>query len=261
MPLRIAIAQPVMYWSGQENTQAVLATIEAAAAAQVQLCVFPELAVSGFHRQIAAVAKPELVAPWVGSIQASCARHRIAVAVGAPTFGDDGLIYNSQLLIDEAGHIAAVVAKKGLTDPEATFFARGNERPVAMLHGHRCTAVICREIEDGDEICAELAGQPLDIVFWPGLMGPEEGSENMDPPVHVQRAQRLAVRLNAPVLQSNWPMSLNYPELGAKAGKSVAMQPNGKIALTLPQAQAGMAVFMLGQSSFAWTPAAAPPRP
>jgi omega-amidase len=258
MTLRIAIAQPVMYWTGEENTQAVLDTIEAAAAAQVQICVFPELAVSGFHRRIAAVAKPELVAPWVASIQAACARHRIAAAVGAPTFGDGGLIFNSQLLIDEAGHIAAAVAKQGLTDPEATFFARGSERPVALLHGQRCTAIICREIEDGDEVCAQLAGQQLDIVFWPGLMGPEEGSEDVDPPVHVQRAQRLAVRLNAHVLQSNWPMSLNYPERGAKTGKSVAIQPSGEIALTLPQAQAGMAVFILGQSSFAWTPAAAP---
>lgn len=261
MPLRIAIAQPVMYWSGQENTQAVLETIEAAAAVQVQLCVFPELAVTGFHRQIAAVAKPELVAPWVASIQAACARHGIAVAVGAPTFGEDGLIYNSQLLIDEAGHIAAVVAKKGLTDPEATFFARGSARPVALLHGHRCTAVICREIEDADEIYPQLAAESPDIIVWPGLMSPEEGSEDVDPPVHVQRAQQLAVRLNAHVLQSNWPMSLNYPERGAKAGKSVAIQPNGEIALTLPQAQAGLAFFMLGQSSFAWTATAAPATP
>lgn len=259
MSLRIAIAQPVMYWSGDENTQAVLATIEAAAAAQVQLCVFPELAVTGFHRQIAAVAKPELVAPWVASIQAACARHGVAVAVGAPTFGADGLIYNSQLLIDEAGHIAAVVAKKGLTDPEATFFARGNERPIALLHGHRCTAVICREVEDGDEICAQLAAEALDVVFWPGLMGPQAGSEHIDPPSHVQQAQRLAARLNAHVLQSNWPMSLNYPELGAHTGKSVVIGPGGEIALTLPQAQAGVAVFMLGQSGFAWTAATANP--
>ena len=173
MPLRVAIAQPVMYWTGQENTQAVLEMIEAAAAAEAQLCVFPELAVTGFHCRITAVAKPELVAPWVASIQAACARHGIAVAVGAPTFGDDGLIDNSQVLIDEAGRIAAVVAKKGLTGPEATFFARGSARPVALLHGCRCTAVICREIEDADEIYPQWAGQGPDIIFWSGLMSPD----------------------------------------------------------------------------------------
>lgn len=81
----------------------------------------------------------------------------------------------------------------------------------------------------------------------------------MHPPKHVQHAQQLAARLKAHVLQSNWPMSLNNPVLGAKTGKGVAIQPSGEIALTLPQAQAGLAVFILGQSSFAWTAAPATP--
>jgi predicted amidohydrolase len=66
-PIRIAIAQPVMYWTGHENASAVCQTIERAAEAQARICVFPELAVTGFHRRIAEAAKPDLVERWLCS--------------------------------------------------------------------------------------------------------------------------------------------------------------------------------------------------
>lgn len=252
LALRIAIAQPTMHWSGDDNADAVLATLAAAAAQQARLCVFPELVIPGFHRQIAQWAKPPLVAAWLERIRAACAEHTVAAAIGAPTFDADGRIYNSHLLIDEAGRLAGTVHKTGLTDPESTFFARGDARPVVSLCGRRCTAVICREVEDLDQVCAQLAGEPPDIIFWPGLMGPEAGAEDIEPPQHVQQAQALARRMNAYLIQSNWPMSLNYPELGAQTGRSVVIDPSGEIAFELPRAQAGLAVFTLGQRRFDW---------
>lgn len=251
-PIRIAIAQPTMYWTGDENAGAVCQTIEHAAARSARLCVFPELAVTGFHRRIAEAAKPALVAGWMRAIAAACARHSIATAVGAPTFGDDGRIYNSQILVDEQGQWAGVVEKKGLTDPEATFFARGDARPVVALQGRRCTAVICREVEDLDDVCGQLAPAAPELIFWPGMMGPEDGAEPADPPAHVQQAQALARRTGAHVIQSNWPVSLNYPDQSHKTGKSVVIEPTGRIAFALPQAQAGLAVFTLGDASYAW---------
>jgi omega-amidase len=241
-----------MYWTGDENAGAVCRTIERAAAAGAGLCVFPELAVTGFHRRIAEAARAERVAGWMRTIAATCARHAIAVAVGAPTFGEDGRIYNSQILVDERGGQAGVVEKKGLTAPEATFFARGEARPVVALQGRRCTAVICREIEDLDDVCAQFVPTTPEIIFWPGMMGPEDGAEPADPPVHVQHAQDLARRTGAHVIQSNWPVSLNYPDQSYKTGKSVVIGPTGHIAFALPQAQAGLAVFTLGESSYAW---------
>ena len=252
--LRMAIAQPTIYWSGDENTAALLRTLAQAAAQGAQLCVFPELAVTGFHRQIAAAAKPDLVAGWLQAVHAACARHAIAAVVGAPTFGDDERIYNSMLMIDERGACVGVVEKTGLTDPEATFFARGNARPVATLRGQRCTAVICREIEDLDAVCAQLAGHAPELIFWPGLMAPEKGKEHIEPPEHVQHAQQLARRTDAFVVQANWPMTLNYPDLSATTGKSVAISPAGEIVFALPQAAAGLAVFTLGQSACVWSP-------
>ena len=253
-PLRIAIAQPAMHRDGDANTQSILDTIAQAAAAGARLCVFPELAVTGFHRQIASQAKPDLVAAWLQVVQQACAVHAVAVSVGAPSFDDDGRIFNSQFHFDEQGQLVGMVEKKGLTEPEATFFAHGRVRPVFSLCGLRCTAVICREIEDLEEVCAQLVGAQPEFVFWPGLMGPEAGTEHIEPPRHVQQAQALARRLGAWVVQANWPMSLNHPELGAKTGRSVVIGPAGELMFELPRAACGVAVFELGASSCDWQP-------
>lgn len=252
--LRLAIVQANMHWTGEASTAETLHWLERAAAQGAQIACFPELALTGFHRQIAAQAKPELVAASVVAIQAACRRLGIAAAVGAPSFAADGRIHNSHLLIEAQGQLVACVSKRGLTAPEATFFAHGETRPVGLLQGHRCSAVICREVEDLDEVCGQLGDQAPDILFWPGLMGPEPGTEDQDPPRHVRLAQQVALRSGAWLVQANWPMSLNHPELSAKTGSSVVIDPAGEIVMTLPQAAVGMAVFALGDNAFDWSP-------
>ena len=248
----LAIAQPAMHWSGNDNTIGMLAILARAAEARAAICVFPELAVTGYHRQIGGAAKPELVDRWVAAVTEACAKHRIAAAFGAPTFGEDGRIFNSYLFVEATGVVVGHVEKAGLTPPEVTFFATGRVRQTVELQGLRCSAVICREVEDFAEVCADLEHQAPDVIFWPGLMGPEPGTEHIDPPSHVVQAQRLAARLGAHVVQSNWPVSLNYPELGVNTGKSVVIGPGGDIAFALPRAEAGLAVFTLGNDIHDW---------
>ncbi|MFN0182560.1 MAG: nitrilase-related carbon-nitrogen hydrolase, partial [Aquabacterium sp.] len=115
--LRLAIAQPPMAWTTAENTDTALAMLSAAAAVGAALCVFPELMVTGFHRRIAQEARPEVVGPALQRIAQACADHRIAASVGAPCFGTDGAILNSQLLFDSGGQLVATTDKRGLTAP------------------------------------------------------------------------------------------------------------------------------------------------
>jgi predicted amidohydrolase len=249
--LRLAIVQPLMQWSGDANAATVVHALALAADAGAQVGVFPELAIPGFHRGIATLAKPHLVDGWLRAVQQACARHRIAATLGVPTFAG-GTIRNSQIFIDESGCCVGAVHKRGLTDPEATFFARGDGRPVLAFGGRRCSAVICREVEDGDEVHAELEPHAPEVVFWPGLMSPEAGTEHIDPPRHVQHAQQFARRLGAFVVQANWPNSLNYPEQGAETGHSAVIAPDGALLFRLPKASAGIGCFDLGAAHCEW---------
>lgn len=251
-PLRIAIGQPAMHWSTADNMAAILRMTEQAAAEGVQLCVFPELAVTGFHRKIAALAQPALVDPWLEAMGATCARRGIAVALGAPTFGDDGRIFNSHLYFDAHGRRVGAVDKSGLTPAEATFFAPGAARSVLSLLGRRCTSVICREVEDLPQLAAQLVDRPVQLVLWPGAMRPAVDGSQADPERHFKHAAALARHFATHVVQANWPNALNYPEESAQMGNSVVIDPHGRELIRLPQAQAGMAVFALGEHGFTW---------
>ena len=241
-----------MQWSGDQNAEAVIGFLERAAGEGAEVCVFPELSIPGFHRQIRELTKPALLAAWLQSVQAACARHGIGAVLGAPTFGGDGQVFNSALFFDTAGRVRGAVEKTGLTAAEATFFARGTERPVVELFGHQCSAVLCREVEDLEPVCTQFAGNDPTLLFWPGLMGPEEGTEHLEPPRHVRQAQEMARRLESYIVQANWSNSLNYPEKSSTAGRSMVVSPSGAVDLALPLAEPGLGIFNLGESSFTW---------
>lgn len=243
-----------MHWSLEENLASILEAMNVASRHGARISAFAELALTGFHREIVALARPELVEPALQRVRDHAAALGQAVALGAPTFGPDGTKFNSHLLIDERGRIVADVRENGLTAPEATFFGAGSDRPSALLHGRRCTAVICREVEDRDAVLAQLDGAAPAIVFWPGQMRPDPAKPPCDPPVHVQQAQQLARDTGAHVVQTNWPNALNRPEESAGTGLSACIAPDGRLRFRLPEQGFGVGIFELGTDTFEWHP-------
>ena len=58
---RVAIAQIAMRWCTSENLDAIVAAMELAYEQGAEICAFSELAVTGFHREIAREAVPAAV--------------------------------------------------------------------------------------------------------------------------------------------------------------------------------------------------------
>jgi predicted amidohydrolase len=254
MRRRIAIAQIAMHWTTKENVTAICDAMATAHAHGVGLCGFSELAITGFHREIAREARSEIVEPAVQLLQAQAARLNLGIAVGAPTFQAEAPPFNSHLLIDEKGTTVAVVPKRGLTEPEATFFARGASRPVGVLQGLRCSAVICREVGDLDQVVADLPPGSADLIFVPGALRQDPDKPRTDPPEYVRDIQRLAAATRAFVLQTNWPNALNRPEDSVEGGGSTVASPDGELLFRLPGQISGMAVFDLGDRDYEWHP-------
>ena len=187
-------------------------------------------------------------------LQVYAAELSLGIAVGAPTFAADGAKFISHLLIDEHGETAATISKRGLTEAEATFFARGSSRPIGKLHGLRCSAVICREVEDLELVAADLPPGAVDLVFVPGALRQDPDKPRTDPPEYVRNIQRLAQASHAYVVQTNWPNALNRPEESVDAGASTVAGPNGEVCLRLPAQAAGVGIFTLGERRFEWHP-------
>lgn len=250
--MRVAIGQVRMCWTIEDNLVGVRWAVALAARHGARLCVLPELAVTGFHRQIAQQARPERVASALATLGRLCAEHGIAVAAGAPTFMADGRIGNAHVYIDARGRPLGAVEKSGLTPAEATFFAAGTERPVIAVDALACTSVICREIEDLAQVSSQLHARRPQVVLWPGAMRPAVDGSDPDPERHVRQAQSLALHLRAMVVQANWPNALNRPEESAQMGRSVVIDAAGEELLRLPMAEAGLGVFDLGARRFDW---------
>jgi len=178
----------------------------------------------------------------------------MSIAVGSPTFGDGKAIFNSHLLIDERGDLVAEIQKRGLTDAEAAFFARGAYRPIGLLHGLRCSAVICRELSDTRVIATDLPRGSVDVVFVPGALRQDPEKPRADPPEYVHDICRLAASTNAYAVQTNWPNALNRPEESVDGGGSTVASPSGEVLFRLPGRSAGVAVFGLGERTFEWHP-------
>ncbi|MBK1612146.1 hypothetical protein CKO44_01510 [Rubrivivax gelatinosus] len=251
---KIAIAQIAMHWTTAENTASIERAMNFASSKGAQVCGFSELAVTGFHREIGREARANLVRPAVERIRALAAHLSLGVAVGAPTFGTDGTKFNTHLLIDEQGMITAEVPKRGLTDPEATFFARGSSRPVGSIQRLRCSAVICREVTDLDHVRSELPPGTVDLIFVPGALRQDPEMPRTDPPEYVRDIQRLAAATRAYVVHTNWPNALNRPEESVDAGGSVVANPDGEVLFRLPMQESGIGIFTLGERTFTWHP-------
>ncbi|MFY7855242.1 MAG: carbon-nitrogen hydrolase family protein [Rubrivivax sp.] len=264
-PSRLAIAQIAMHWTVGDNLRAMKEALHIAQREGAALCAFSELALTGFHRRIVEWARPEVSLPAVAEVQAICRDVGVAAVLGAPTYRSDGARLNSHLFIDATGSLVGTVSKIGLTAPEATFFAPGTERPMVSLLGRRCTAVICREIEDLDTVVPDLVPSRPEWIFWPGLMSPDRtrpmiGSEQ-PVPEFIAQAQALARGVGAFVIQTNWPNALNRPEESVNLGLSACIDPEGRLLFRLPQDQSGVGVFDLGASQFDWHPCPLAPTP
>jgi omega-amidase len=146
------------------------------------------------------------------------------------------------------------VCTQGLTDPEATFFARGSSRPVGTLQGLRCSAVICREVEDLALTTAQLPASTVDVIWLPGALRQDPEKPRTDPPEYVHNAMRLALATQAWVVQTNWPNALNRPEESVDAGQSAVVSPSGELMLRLPRQASGLGIFNLGDRTFDWHP-------
>lgn len=235
---RWAIAQPRMHWTLAGNLAETLAALEAAAAAGADGCVCTELAVTGFHRRLPELIDAAALADAEAQLRAACARLGLAAAVGLPTLGAGGAVFNTHLYIEADGREVGRVHKRGLTPSEATFFAPGGARGWTALAGLQVTSVLCREMLDGESLVLELAASapldgPLRVIFWPSYIGESDEAAAADCKAYRAGASALAEALGAWVLQSNWPEGLNLP--GATGfGGSVVIDPAGRLHDRLP---------------------------
>ena len=233
--LSVCIVQPPMAATIAENLPRLCAALVEAAADGADLVLFPECATTGFHRGLPGQCKPRMLTEAVQTLQRLCDQHAVAAVVGSP-WPHDGGILNAAVVL-RPGQIPLIAPKVGLTDSERRFFSVGPRASSWRLGGFRLATVLCREVADVDVLATHYAGQ-VDALLWPGYIAWSGGALD---------AGALARRLAVPILQCNWPESLNAP--GAHVmGRSRLIGADGEVVATGPDG-VGRAMWVLREVS------------
>lgn len=149
------------------NLQTMREIIEQAAAEASDLVLFPELCLTGYFIQDLAedVSEP-MTGPSIVYMQELCSEHEIHVVFSWAERGDDGIIYNSACLIDDAGQIVGNYRKVHLYDREKEIFTPGDTFKVFDTKLGRLGIMICFDL-DFPESARSLYLQGADIILIP----------------------------------------------------------------------------------------------
>ena len=150
-PVRIAVCQVSLRVGDiEQNRATAAAAVTEAAGSGARIVVLPELTPSGYvfadpaeTRSLSEPAGGPTAAQW----SELAARHDIVIVGGFSECGDDGLLYNSAMLVDPSG-VRAVYRKAHLWDAEADFFTPGSDPPPVVKTSYAAIAMmICYDVE------------------------------------------------------------------------------------------------------------------
>lgn len=240
--MKIAIAQMPMRWTTEENSRSVIDYLARAKALSADVVVFPECSTTGYHRRVPEQISRRGIADSLERIQAQCAALELPAVVGTPFFpcAAEDRIWNAAVAIGADGEIQAVCPKAGLTQSEDRFFQAGRTRPTFSLGAASCSAFLCREVRDVEQLFPQVGG--TDLVFWPGVISwDNDPYAHPDDDVTIEIAQTSARILGSYLVQCNWPNSVNRPELTAMGG-SLVISPTGELLQQCPLDEAGVSV-------------------
>jgi predicted amidohydrolase len=162
-----------------ENLATIEGAVREAAARGARIVVLPELANTGYVFEDAAEARGLAESVTGASIQAwrrLSSELGIVLVAGFAEAGDDGLLYNSAVLID-AGEVKSTYRKAHLWDREKEIFAAGDQLPpIVDTAWGRIGLMICYDLELPEWVRsvalrgADLLAAP---VNWPRFDRPD----------------------------------------------------------------------------------------
>jgi predicted amidohydrolase len=185
-PLIVAVAQPACV--AGELTANVRAHVDAIVAAQARVVVFPELSLTGYELDAAAVDTGD---PALAPLVAACAAAESVALVGAPVTGEENRLHVAVLRVDGDG-IGIAYRKAFLGDAEARRFSPGAGPAVLEVDGWRVGLGVCKDTGVIEHVEA-TAALGVDLYVAGLVDRPHEL------PIQDARAEAIARSTGAPV--------------------------------------------------------------
>ncbi|ODQ01425.1 hypothetical protein BGK46_16760 [Salinivibrio sp. SS2] len=228
--MKVGIAQMPMDWTVEGNTKTICNVVNKNH--DLDVLVFPELAITGFHRDIKNQAQKHLVDNALNEVSIQCQLSNTLVFIGYP-LNENNKVYNVYSAINEMGTLEIVWRKVGLTQSECTFFESGDKRSILEHPLGTFSSYLCREASDFNWVVEQLSVQSPSYILWPSYIGQSEFSVNTESTNYEEGSKKIAKSLSAMVIQCNWPNSLNNSNDKGLGGSKI-ISSHGDIIAKLP---------------------------
>lgn len=175
--MRIALAQIIASTDPWANLELVRDQCRVAAAAGVDLVVFPEATMCSFTRDPAEVAEP-LDGPWATRVREVAAELHVTVAVGMFTPAGQGRVRNTLLVSGEAeAAYDKIHLYDALGNRESDKVAPGDETVVVEVGGVGVGLATCYDVRF-PELFTTLARNGAQVVLVPAAWAPGPGKSH-----------------------------------------------------------------------------------
>ncbi len=247
----VATAQMSMSWTTEENVQTILDTNASAARLGVRAIYYPELAVTGYHREIVREVHNYLSDQhYWNSLKQSAVENELYLCVGHP-MSKNGEVFNAYSCINPNGVCLGEIFKNGITETERLVFSAGKDRSVWSIENLIVSAFICREAADIHSLKNQFENQGIQLLAWPGYIGNKLFPDPRRPEGTREQAVAISKCLSTHIIQSNWADSLNNPEQ-KDLGGSVVLDRTGVLIGCCPDSIPGLGLFDMSSSEFRW---------
>jgi predicted amidohydrolase len=217
--LRVAAVQMRSRRDLAANVQHTVGWLKKCAADKVDVAVFPECSVSGYFTDYTPKLTAKELADAEERLAAACQELGIWAIVGMPV-RDGGKLYNSAVVIDDAGKMRERYHKVQLAEPWPD---PGDHLSVFRVKGVPCSIIVCH-----DERYPELVRLPVlagaRVVFYLSHESPITQESKLGP--YRAQIQARAVENGVFVVHSNAPA--NADATGSH-GQSRLIEPDGNL--------------------------------
>jgi predicted amidohydrolase len=217
--LRVAAVQMRSAADLDANVRRTVALLEKCAADRVAVAVFPECSISGYFEDYIRKLSAKQLKAAEARVAAACRRLKVAAVVGMPV-RQGGKLYNSGVVIDEAGKVRERYHKVQLAErwPDP-----GDHLSVFRLGGVPCSIIICH-----DERYPELVRLPVlagaRLIFYLSHESPLAQEHKLGP--YRAQVQARAAENTVFVVHANAPANA---DASGSHGQSRLIDPDGNL--------------------------------
>lgn len=192
----------------EANLKNILTSLEKCHKNDVELAIFPECGLTGFHRNLPKQLDEVVLNTSYKSLSDFSRDKGISILIGSPKMESQDKILNSALLFSPNKKQYEYTSKVDLTQVEKLFFTKGETRKILEIEGLKIGVIFCIEMNEKEALLRDFQNTKVDLIAWISYIQWDDDS-NSENSINYQNSLDISKTLNVPIINVNWANSVN----------------------------------------------------